>query len=148
MRSIAVRSTKVEVNVSDLKSGIYLYSISENGNSIETKKIVVKNQEEFEEMLQQKDIKISKAIVETALANLKKIIIYYIFRTIYCIIKSILLTLFDILRYGWMSDDTSAYIGEHLLWWIPDGSGSSKSSDTSFYVGYYDGKPISFLKWW
>jgi len=43
VRSIAVRSTKVEVNVSDLKSGIYLYSISENGNSIETKKIVVKN---------------------------------------------------------------------------------------------------------
>jgi len=79
---------------------------------------------------------------------IKLIIIYYIFRTIYCIIKSILLTLFDILRYGWMSDDTSAYIGEHLLWWIPDGSGSSKSSDTSFYVGYYDGKPISFLKWW
>lgn len=34
------------------------------------KKIVVKNQEEFEDMLQQKDIKISKAIVETALANL------------------------------------------------------------------------------
>jgi len=34
------------------------------------KKIVVKNQEEFEVMLQNKDIKISKAIVETALANL------------------------------------------------------------------------------
>ena len=34
------------------------------------KKIVVKNQEEFEEMLLSKDIKISKAIVETALANL------------------------------------------------------------------------------
>lgn len=34
------------------------------------KKVVVKNQEEFEEMLLNKDIKISKAIVETALANL------------------------------------------------------------------------------
>ena len=34
------------------------------------KKIIVKNPEEFEEMLQQKDIKISKAIVETVLANL------------------------------------------------------------------------------
>ena len=34
------------------------------------KKIVVKTQEEFEDMLQKKDIKISKAIVETALANL------------------------------------------------------------------------------
>ena len=31
---------------------------------------MVKNQEEFEDMLQKKDIKISKAIVETALANL------------------------------------------------------------------------------
>ena len=43
VRSIAVRSNKVEINVSDLKSGIYLYTISENGHSIETKKLVVKN---------------------------------------------------------------------------------------------------------
>lgn len=34
------------------------------------KRIIVKNQEEFEDMLQRKDIKISKAITETALANL------------------------------------------------------------------------------
>jgi DNA-directed RNA polymerase len=34
------------------------------------KRIKVKNQEEFEEMLQNKDIKISKAIVEIALKNL------------------------------------------------------------------------------
>lgn len=43
VRSITLRSAKVEVNVSDLKSGIYLYSIIENGNTIETKKIVVRN---------------------------------------------------------------------------------------------------------
>lgn len=43
VRSVAARSTKVEVNVADLKSGIYLYTITENGRAIETKKIVVKN---------------------------------------------------------------------------------------------------------
>jgi len=35
------------------------------------KRITVKNVEEFEEMLQKQDIKISKAIVEVALKNLK-----------------------------------------------------------------------------
>jgi len=35
------------------------------------KRITVKNVEEFEEMLQKQDIKISKAIVEIALKNLK-----------------------------------------------------------------------------
>lgn len=35
------------------------------------KRIKVKNQEEFEEMLQTQDLKISKAIVEVALKNLK-----------------------------------------------------------------------------
>lgn len=34
------------------------------------KRIKVKNQDEFEEMLQNKDIKISKAIIEVALKNL------------------------------------------------------------------------------
>jgi len=43
VRSISARSNKVEINVSDLKSGIYLYTISENGHAVETKKIVVKN---------------------------------------------------------------------------------------------------------
>ena len=35
------------------------------------KRIKVKNQEEFEEMLQEQDLKISKAIIEVALKNLK-----------------------------------------------------------------------------
>jgi cytidylate kinase len=35
------------------------------------KRIKVKNQEEFEEMLQEQDLKISKAIIEIALKNLK-----------------------------------------------------------------------------
>jgi len=35
------------------------------------KRIIVKSVEEFEEMLQKKDIKISKAIVEVALQNIK-----------------------------------------------------------------------------
>ena len=35
------------------------------------KRITVKSVEEFEEMLQKQDIKISKAIVEIALKNLK-----------------------------------------------------------------------------
>lgn len=34
---------KVEVNVANLNSGIYVYTISENGQAVETKKIVVKN---------------------------------------------------------------------------------------------------------
>ena len=36
-----------------------------------TKRIKVKNVEEFEDMLQEQDLKISKAIVEVALKNLK-----------------------------------------------------------------------------
>ena len=35
------------------------------------KRIKVKTQEEFEDMLQEQDLKISKAIVEVALKNLK-----------------------------------------------------------------------------
>jgi septum formation topological specificity factor MinE len=36
-----------------------------------TKRIKVKNVEEFEDMLQEQDLKISKAIIEVALKNLK-----------------------------------------------------------------------------
>ena len=38
-----INDLNTSMSVSELKSGIYLYTISENGHSIETKKLVVKN---------------------------------------------------------------------------------------------------------
>ncbi len=43
VKSVSAKSKKVEINVSGLKSGIYLYTISKDGNAVETRKIMVNN---------------------------------------------------------------------------------------------------------
>lgn len=43
VKAADVNNVKTEINVSDLKSGIYLYTISSNGQALETKKMVVKH---------------------------------------------------------------------------------------------------------
>lgn len=43
VKVVDVNNVKTEVNVSDLKSGIYLYTVSSNGQALETKKMVVKH---------------------------------------------------------------------------------------------------------
>lgn len=43
VKVVDVNDVKTEINVSDLKSGIYLYTITSNGQALETKKMVVKH---------------------------------------------------------------------------------------------------------
>ncbi len=43
VRSTAINSNRVQLNVADLHAGIYLCTVSKNGTAVETRKIVVKH---------------------------------------------------------------------------------------------------------
>lgn len=42
MKTVDATSAKTEINISDLNAGVYIYTVSENGTAVETKKFVVK----------------------------------------------------------------------------------------------------------
>ena len=43
VKQVDVTSMRTEINVSNLTSGIYIYTVSRNGKTFETKKVVVKH---------------------------------------------------------------------------------------------------------